>query len=205
MLGPKTEFYRALAHEMWGPILRRGEVRHAMFWASGGVFLMTAGVVGVALTGEALLAIVIGLLSFAAAWSTWKSHRHLYRAWRQIGSVNLLGPPLEHTPDTVSVVTLQIEPRSDGQLQEASLTFDWRDSRSGPAGTAWAVDVPLSDPTLRAGAHYTLTADVCLPPGVPPSHFDTGWTRQWNCTARVQLTDGREWWREYPVIVLPTP
>lgn len=205
MLGPKESFYRSLALELWGPVSRRSEVKHAVFWITGGVVLLVGGLIGLTVTGEALTAIVVGLLAIASAWGTWKANRALFWAWRRIGEVTLVGPPLEHTPGDVSEVAIRVVPRLEGTLQLATLTFSWRDSRSGPAGTAWAVDAELGDPLLRSGEERVLVADVSLPPGVPPSRFDSGWTRQWTCTARVELSDGRVWERDYPVFVLPTP
>ena len=205
MLGPKEDFYRSLAQEMWGPVMRRSEVRHAIFWIVAGIALLVAGVIAVLVTGEALTAIVVGLLAIASAWGTWKSNRALFWSWRRIGDVALVGPPLEHAPGDVSEVEFRIVPRRESTLQLATLTFAWRDSRSGPAGTAWAVDVELGDTLLRAGEQRALIAEESLPPGVPPSRFDSGWTRQWTCTARVELSDGRVWERDYPVFVLPSP
>ncbi len=205
MLGPKEDFYRSLAHELWGPVMRRSEVRHAMFWIVAGLALLVAGVIAVVVTGEALTAIVVGLLAIASAWGTWKTNRALFWSWRRIGDITLIGPPLEHVPGDVSEVAMRIVPRRESTLQLATLTFSWRDSRSGPAGTAWAVDVDLGDVALQAGEERVLVAEVSLPPGVPSSRFDSGWTRQWTCTARVELTDGRVWQRDYPVFVLPGP
>ncbi len=205
VLGPKSDFYRSLAREQWGPISERSEVRHSLFWFTAGSVLLIGGLIGVAVTGEALTAIIVGLLACSMAWKTWSEHRHFFRAWRQIGDVTLVGPPLDHVPGDVSAVTLRITPRTDGALQLASFTFSWRDSRSGPASTAWAVDAELGDLALRAGEVRELMADVSLPPGVPPSRFDSGWTRQWTCSARLELADGRVWDRDYPVFVYPTP
>lgn len=205
MLGPKEGFYRSLALEMWGPVARRSEVKHALFWIVSGTALFVAGLIGVVVTGEALTAIVAGMLAIASAWGTWKSNRALFWSWRRVGDVSLIGPPLEHVPGDISEVAIRIVPRRDGTLQLATLTFSWRDSRSGPAGTAFAVDAELGDVALRAGEERVLVAEVSLPPGVPPSRFDSGWTRQWTCTARVELSDGLVWERDYPVFVLPTP
>ena len=202
-LGPKAGFYRSLAREQWGPVMKRTEVRQAMFWVIGGGALVAGGFVGLMFTGEALTPIVVGLIAMASAWGLWKEHRPLFHAWRRIGDVTLVGPPPDILPGDVATLRLEVAPRRAGELSVVTLTFSWRDSRSGPAGTAWAVDAELPDPLLRPGARHEFVAEVCLPPGVPPSRFEPGWTRQWSCTARLELTDGRTWERSYPVFVLP--
>ncbi len=203
MLGPKTGFYRSLADELWGPVSKRTSVKQAYFWMSAGFALVIAGLVGVWFVGEGLNALVFGLLAMAAGWGTWKEHRGLWRAWRSIGDVALVGPPTQIMPGSVAEVTLRIVPRHAGRIARATLTYSCRDSRSGPAGTAWEVDMPIADPMLTAGVPCELVAEVVLPPGVPTSRFETGWTRQWFCASSLRLDDGREWERDYPVFVLP--
>jgi hypothetical protein len=44
---------------------------------------------------------------------------------------------------------------------------------------------------------------VALDPAAPSCHFDSDYVRQWFVVAKLQCSDGREWEREYPVLVYP--
>jgi hypothetical protein len=193
-----------MAVEEWGPLSRRTDVRLAMFTGSISVLLVIAGSITLVLMRD-LNAIGVGALGLWYCYTVLWPLRARWTAWRAIGGVALEMTDLNIVPGELTTCTVRIDPRHEGVVREASLVFGYRDSRSGPAPGAWQIDVPLTDAQLRPGTPWSATADVMLPPGVPPSFFDSRHTRQWSVTGIVELTDGRRWQREYAVMVYPTP
>lgn len=203
-LGVKADFYRALALEHWGPTTRRTDVRLAVYVGVIGIALLVAGVPTIVLMHD-LNALVGGLLAIGYAYSVLWPFRDRWRSWRRAGTIALEMADLNIVPGELTTCTLVIAPRRDATIVSATLEFEYRDSRAGAGPTAWQVDIPLADPLLRRGIPASYSADVVLPPGVPPSRFDGGWTRQWSVTAVVSFADGSTWERAYPVMVYPTP
>ncbi len=203
-LGRKADVYRSLAREQWLPLTRRPQVRVAIFCAVVGLILLALAVPSILYTYDPT-ALWVGLLMLGHAVNELRPVWPMWVAWRRIGNVRLVVHDLNVIPGESFICTVEMTPRRDGQIREALLLLEYRDSTSGPGQTAWQVDVPLADTQLHAGVTTLLTAEVILPPGVPPSRFDAGWTRQWNLSGLVRLTDGRTWERAYPVMVYPSP
>lgn len=200
----KADFYRALALEQWGPTTRRTDVRLAVFVGVIGFALLVAGVPTIVLMHD-LNAFVGGVLAVGYACSVLWPFRERWRSWRSIGTIGLEMADLNIVPGELTTCTVAIVPRRDALLTSITLDFEYKDSRAGAGPTAWQVEMTLGDPLLRRGVPSSYSADVVLPPGVPPSRFDAGWTRQWSVSALVNFADGTNWQREYPVLVYPTP
>jgi hypothetical protein len=193
-----------MALEQWGPLRRRTDVRLALFTGSISVILVVAGSITLVLMRD-VNAIGVGLLGLGYCYSVLWPLRERWRAWRRIGAVALDMADLNIVPGDPAPCDVVITPRRDASVKEICLILDFRESRGGGGTSAWQVDVPIADPLLRAGVSAVFSADIVLPPGVPPSFFDSGRTRQWSVTGVVTLVDGSRWEREYPVMVYPTP
>jgi hypothetical protein len=193
-----------MALEQWGPLRRRTDVRLAIFTGSISVLLVAAGTITLVLMRD-LNAIGVGLLGLGYSYSVLWPLRDRFRAWRQIGELALDMVDLNIVPGIASPCAVMITPRRDAEVREITLLLAYRESRSGASGNAWQVDVPVADPTLRAGEPSVFSADIILPTGLPPSFFDSARTRQWSVTATVLMVNGARWEREYPVMVYPTP
>ncbi len=196
--------YRDLAVEQWGPVLRRTDVRQAVGIGLSGLVLLVVGAVTVVIMHDPT-AIAAGIFFVGYGVSVLWPLRARWLAWRVIGDVSLQMSDLNIVPGDLSPCAVNIIPRRDGMVQEMTLLFEYRESRGGGGPTAWQVDVAVPDPQLRPGVERAFPAEILLPPGVPPSRFDAGWTRQWTVSALVRLADGSRWERVYPVLVYPTP
>lgn len=169
-----------------------------------GVALLSAGIFTVMLMRD-LNALVGGMLAIGYSASVLWPERARWKSWRSIGILSLEMDDLNIVPGEISTCRIRAEPRSDGIIKEIAVVFGYRDSRGGAGASEWQVDFAAPDPQLRAGVAATFIAEVMLPPGVPPSRFESGFTRQWTVTGVVTLIDGRSWQRDYPVMVYPTP
>ncbi len=203
-LGAKADVYRGMALEQWGPLRRRTDVRLAVFTGSIGLILLTVGAITLMLMHD-FNAIGVGILGLSYSYSVLWPLRDRWRAWRRIGAVALDMVDLNIVPGEPSRCDVVITSRREVTLKDISLILEYRESRSTVSTSAWQVDVPIANPSLRAGVTAEFSADIVLPPGVPPSFFDSSRTRQWGLTGVVTLTDGSHWEREYPVMVYPTP
>ncbi len=203
-LGVKADFYRDLALQDWGPLMRRTDVRQAIAIGIMGLLLLVAGSVTVVIMRD-LTAIAVGIFCVGYSYSVLWPLRARWNAWRVVGDVTLEMADLNIVPGDRSRCAVRIVPRRDAEIQEIALLFEYRESRSVGGPTAWQVDVAVIDPRLHAGVERLFVAEILLPLGVPPSRFDTSWTRQWTVSASVQLRDGSRWERDFPVLVYPTP
>jgi hypothetical protein len=209
-LGAKEDSYVDIIRDAWKPLLSRREIRQALWSLMLGLFIVFVGVGSLFVIKIPEIGPIFGGVFFIG-WgaSTLWSYRPQFRAWRTIGDVHLEFADGALVTGETSTLDIVVRPRRACTIGAASLMFYAKDSR-GPAaiGDPWrsglVFDAPLPSPAdLPVGAETRIGTIVALEPAAPSSHFDSDYVRQWFVMAKLQTTDGREWEREYPILVYP--
>lgn len=206
-LGSKESFYLDLVRDAWGPLTARREVRQAAWVLAIGLFCIGGG--GYAMLVSADFTPFFAGLAFTgwAANTLWQ-YRGAVRAWRSIGPVRLEFTAGALVAGEVGTFEIVVRPRRRGTVAAAAITIWCKDSRGPSASAPWSQGLvydadATSLPPLEAGREGRLPVLVALDPAAPPSRFERDYVRQWLCKAELTLADGRQWVREYPVLVYP--
>jgi hypothetical protein len=204
-LGRKESFYLDLTRDAWGPLTARREVRQAAFVLVIGIICVIGGGYATLVAGD-VTPFFAGIAFVAWSTSTLWQYRAAFNSWRRIGLVHLEFPEGTLATGELGTFELVIAPRRAGTVHAASLTLWCTDARGPAAIVPWntglAFDAAAPFPVLVAGQEARIPVLVALDPAAPGSWFDNP-VRQWKALARLELTDGRVWTREYPVIVVP--
>jgi hypothetical protein len=207
-LGPKTGFYRSIAHEHWRALPRQPEVQIAVGVLCTAIFIIVVSGVLIWKSGEAFAEILFGFGCLGWSINQLWLRMPAFRAWRAIGTVELVAHGIDMRLGEPWACAIRITPRRAHEIATCTLTAWTSDSRhaknGAPTGNAWAVDVPIApvDPPVGAITQYDAVVELPLPPDAAPSYFGA-FTRRWTITAELTTVSGARWRRDYPVLVFP--